>query len=66
MPAVVSPTLRWRSAASVALQIALLGAFGFAFTVHPSQVGTGADTGPAATAATRASLSLRTAATRES
>jgi signal peptidase I len=35
---VVSPTLRWRSAASVALQIALLGAFGFAFTVHPSQV----------------------------
>jgi signal peptidase I len=38
VPAVVSPILRWRSAASVALQIALLGAFGFAFTVHPSQV----------------------------
>ena len=36
--AVVSPTIRWRSAASVALQVALLGAFAFAFTVHPSQV----------------------------
>jgi signal peptidase I len=35
---VVAPTLRWRSAAGVALQVALLGAFGFAFTVHPSQV----------------------------
>lgn len=34
----VSPTLRWRSVAGVALQVALLGAFGFAFTVHPSQV----------------------------
>jgi signal peptidase I len=35
---VVLPTMRWRSAASVALQVVLLGAFGFAFTVHPSQV----------------------------
>ena len=30
--------MRWRSAAGVALQVALLGLFGFAFTVHPSQV----------------------------
>jgi len=29
---------RWRSAAGVALQVALLGFFGFAFTIHPSQV----------------------------
>ena len=29
---------RWRSAAGVALQVALLGLFGFAFTIHPSQV----------------------------
>ena len=30
--------MRWRSAASVALQLVLLGIVGFAFTVHPSEV----------------------------
>jgi signal peptidase I len=37
MKAVVS-AVRWRSAAGVALQVVLLGVFGFAFTIHPSQV----------------------------
>ncbi|MEO6991600.1 MAG: signal peptidase I [Candidatus Baltobacteraceae bacterium] len=35
---VVSPSVRWRSAVSFALQLTLLTIFGFAFTVHPSQV----------------------------
>lgn len=38
MTAVVSGAVRWRSAAGVALQVVLLGVFGFAFTIHPSQV----------------------------
>jgi signal peptidase I len=38
MTAVVSPTVRWRRGAGVVLQVVLLGLFGFAFTVHPSQV----------------------------
>jgi signal peptidase I len=35
---VVLGAVRWRSAAGIALQVLLLGVFGFAFTVHPSQV----------------------------
>ncbi|MBV9648002.1 MAG: signal peptidase I [Candidatus Eremiobacteraeota bacterium] len=34
----VSPAVRWRRGAGVAFQVALLLLFGFAFTVHPSQV----------------------------
>ena len=34
----VWPAVRWRRGAGVALQVVLLGLFGFAFTVHPSQV----------------------------
>ena len=34
----VSRAVRWRSAAGVALQVALLAVFASAFTIHPSQV----------------------------